>query len=206
MMKRLVVVSIAGALALGAALPAVADNSLPVDPCQLMSSQNVAQAMDTTVKTVGQPQHPTPQECVWSVAGKAGGAPQSIIFNIESANNARHCSGLACLSAVQSMMGQVPGMPTQFSSTINTALQGAQVVNGIGERAGWKNNALTVINAQQAFNIQVNSGGNDSQRLATAETLARDVIGRLPNPQVASHPSLQASPQPSPSPSTSPIP
>ena len=194
-------IAIAGAVALGAALPAVAQTALPLDPCQLMSSTNVAQAMDTTVKTVGTPQHPTPQECVWTVAGKAGSGPQSVIFNIENANNARHCRGLACLAAVQSVMGNVPGMPSQFSSAINTAMQGAQVVNGIGQRAGWKNGALTVINAQQAFNIQVNSGGNDSQRLATSETLARDVIARMPDPQKP-----QARPQPRPSASISPIP
>ena len=151
---------------------------LPVDPCSLIASPNLASVLGTTIGQIGTPQHPSADECAWAVAGRGGTGVQRVVLTVETAQAARSCRGIGCALLAQSILSTVSGANV-FNSTVTQALEGAQLVAGLGDRAGWKDGWLTVVKNQVAFRLMVSGSGSDANRLAMSENLASSVLSRL---------------------------
>lgn len=148
------------------------------DPCAMLGAPDVASALGVGASSIGTAQHPSPNECSWAVASHAGAPAQNVVLVMQQVQaNKAPCHGFGCISAVQSVLGShVPGLPSQFGDAFNDA----QMISGLGDKASWKNGALTVVRADTAFQLLVH--GNSSPALATSEALARDVLGHLAMP------------------------
>ncbi len=143
----------------------------------MLSAPDVASALGVGVQSVGPAQRPSPNECEWAAATHGGAPARKVVLVMQSIPTARApCRGLSCLRAVQSVLGVpgVPGLPPQLSQ----AFSDAQTLEGLGDKAAWKDGRLTVVKADMAFQLFVHATG--SQALATSETLARAVLNRLP--------------------------
>ncbi|HZZ64878.1 MAG TPA: hypothetical protein VFE17_05220 [Candidatus Baltobacteraceae bacterium] len=153
-------------------------NGLKVDPCAMLGTPDLASALGVGVRSVGSPQRPSPNECAWAVASRAGAPAQNVLLVMQPVAAAKTgCHGFSCLSVVQSVLGShVPGVPSQFSEAFNDA----QLISGLGDKASWKDGRLTVLRADMGFQLLVH--GNGSPALNTSEALARDVLYRLPTP------------------------
>lgn len=146
-----------------------------VDPCAMLSQSDVASALGVRAATLGTPQHPTANECSWTVASHAGAPARNVVLVAQPVHAApAACHGFSCLSAVTSVIAShVPGLPGQFAAAFNDA----QMISGLGDKASWKDGTLTVLRADMAFQVLVH--GSASPALATSEALARDVLLRV---------------------------
>ncbi len=159
---------------------ATAQTSAPsrgsVDPCAMLSTNDVASAMSVGASSVSSGQRPSANECSWAVASHAGAPAQTVVLTTQAVSATKTgCHGLNCITAVTSALGPAMGaLPSQISSGLNDA----QMISGLGDKAGWKDGTLTVVRADMAFQLLVR--GSASPALATSETLARDVLTRLP--------------------------
>ncbi|MBV8637585.1 MAG: hypothetical protein JO322_05825 [Candidatus Eremiobacteraeota bacterium] len=156
--------------------PANAPANVKGDPCAMLSTNDVASALGVDASSVGAPQRPSAHECSWAVASHAGAPAQTVVLTTQAVTPAKTgCHGLNCLSTVTQALGPaMPSMPSQIASAFNDA----QTISGLGDKAAWKDGTLTVVKADTAFQLLVR--GSASPALATSETLARDVLGRLP--------------------------
>ncbi len=154
--------------------PAAANGN--VDPCAMLNTNDVASALSVGASSVGTAQHASANECSWAVASHGGTAAQSVVLTTQAVGTAKTgCHGLNCISAVQSVLGPAHvALPAQIADGFNDA----QIIGGLGDKAGWKDGRLTVIKADMAFQLFVR--GSASPALATSESLARDVLTRLP--------------------------
>ncbi len=151
-------------------------SGLKVDPCAMLSQNDVASALGVGAATVGTPQHPSANECAWAVASHAGAPAQNVVLVAQAVHpGPAACHGFSCLSAVTSVLGShgLPGVPGQFADAFNDA----QLISGLGDKASWKDGKLTVLRADMAFQLLVH--GTASPALSTSEALARDVLVRV---------------------------
>ncbi len=159
---------------------AAAQTSAPakgaVDPCAMLSTNDVASALGVGVTTIGTARRASANECSWAVASHAGAPAQTVVLTTQAVDTAKTaCHGLSCINAVQSVLGPAhAALPSQ----INDAFTDAQLVSGLGDKAAWKDGRLTVVKADLAFQLFVR--GSASPALATSESLARDVLVHLP--------------------------
>lgn len=167
------------AVVCGCGLPLVAhaQTRTGLDPCALISQASLAGALSVTADQIGTPTHPTAEECAWAVASHAGSGAQRVLLGVETARAAKSCRGLSCVFMAQSVLSLAN--ISAFSPGIMEALSDAQIIAGLGDKAGWKNGALTVLKNEIAFRLVVSGAGSDARRLAISEALARDVLTRL---------------------------
>ena len=158
--------------------PAPNSNGLKVDPCAMLGAPDVASALGVGARSLGAPQHPSPNECAWAAAAHGNAPARNVLLVMQSVQTAKApCHGFGCLRAVQSVIGipGVPGMPPAFSEAFNDA----QLISDLGDKASWKDGRLTVVKADMAFQLLVHS---TSPALTTSETLARAVLYHLATP------------------------
>jgi hypothetical protein len=149
-----------------------------VDPCAMLSQNDVASALGVGARSIGTAQHPSANECAWAVASHAGAPAQNVVLVMQQVQATKTCRGFGCLSVVQSVLGShaIPGLPSQFADAFNDA----QMIAGLGDKASWKDGRLTVVRADMAFQLLVRGSG--SPALNVSEALARDVLYRVATP------------------------
>ena len=147
-----------------------------VDPCAMLSANDLASALRVAPSSIGAPQHPSANECSWAVASHGGAPAQTVVLTTQAVQNGKApCHGFGCINAVTSVLNAAaPVLPGQM----NSAFSDAQMVAGLGDKASWKNGQLTVVKADLAFQLLVH--GTASLALETSEALARDVLTRIP--------------------------
>jgi|GEM_PF-637510 len=147
-----------------------------IDPCGMLSQNDVASALGVGVRSIGTAQHPSANECSWAVASHAGAPAQNVVLIAQNVSTKPTCHGLNCLRVVQSVLGPaIPSLPGPLAD----AFTGAELISGLGDKAAWKDGRLTVVKADIAFQLLVHS---PSPALATSEALARDVLYRVATP------------------------
>ncbi|MDQ6825559.1 MAG: hypothetical protein M3007_08880 [Candidatus Eremiobacteraeota bacterium] len=93
-------------------------------------------------------------------------------------NPKRACKGLRCVWLAQSIAGSIPGVQL-FNSKLGGALNDAQMIAGLGDKAAWNNGRLTVLKNEVVFPLQVSSAHSGSSSLGVSEALTQTVLGRL---------------------------
>lgn len=147
-----------------------------VDPCTMLSAPDVASALGVGASSLGKAQRPSANQCAWAVASHSSAPARNVVLTVQAVQPPAACHGLSCLHIVQQITGMpgVPGVPAQFAEAFNDA----QMIEGLGDKAAWKDGRLTVVKAGIAFQLLVQ--GSRSPALATSETLARAIIDNLP--------------------------
>ncbi len=167
----------------GTAAPQIATAQTPsaaangkVDPCAMLSQNDIASALGVGSSSVRAAQRPSENECSWAVASHVGAPAQTVVLTTQAVQPTKTaCHGLNCINAVTSVLGPaMPALPSQIAG----AFTDAQAVSGLGDKAAWKDGTLTVVKADLAFQLLVR--GSASPALATSETLARDVLSHVP--------------------------
>ncbi|MGH7839590.1 MAG: hypothetical protein ACREQC_17445, partial [Candidatus Binataceae bacterium] len=65
-----------------------------VDPCAMLSAPDVASALGVGVRSLGTAQRPSPDECAWPVAARAGAPAQNVVLVMQNVPPAKpHCHG-----------------------------------------------------------------------------------------------------------------
>ena len=151
-----------------------------VDPCGMLGAPDVASALGVGVRSLGTAQRPSPNACAWAVASHAGAPARTVLLTMAPVQAAKTCHGFSCLHIVQSVMGNIPGLPN-MPPAFSQAFADAQMLSGLGDKAAWKDGKLTVVKADMAFQLLVQ--GTHSSALATSENLARTVLYHLSTPR-----------------------
>ncbi len=145
----------------------------------MIAKQDVAAAVGVAANQVLKPASPTTDECVWAIASRAGAPGEQVALTLQVVDRVKQTHGfMQRLATVMSAAGAIPGLPLA-NPLIAQAFSDAQLISGIGDRAGWKDGVLSVLRDRLLFNIRISGSGPNEQRLADAETLARDVVARL---------------------------
>jgi len=152
-----------------------------VDPCALLAAPDVASALHTTVHNLAHPHRPTADECVWAATSRVQGAvPPQVMFALQMGQSKPACKGINCLwlahSVTSSLGVNLPGSQL-FDRAMSTAGQ-VQMITGLGEKAGWANGLLTVLQNNVLYKVKV--GGLKSSQLAldASELIARGALNR----------------------------
>ena len=158
----------------GAVAQTDATSGHPYDPCQMVSQQDVANAMGVATEQVFTPRKPTANECMWAVAGHSGVPAQQVALTVQTIGEVKHAHGMAAFRAIIGAVRQIPGAPIT-SPDVNRILDNAQAVADLGDRAGWKNGTLTVVKHELMLQVRVDAT-QDSQALKAAKTIAHTAL------------------------------
>jgi hypothetical protein len=149
-----------------------------VDPCRLLGSNDL---YDVVGSVNPHPQHPTADECLWNAAVQQH-TPHSVsqvLLTVDTAVNAKGCHGLNCVYYLRAVTGYVPGMD-RFNQTFDELGEGAVLISGLGQRAGWGHGILAVLDNDTIFKLQLT--GSQSDMLDASELLARKIIYNMASP------------------------
>ena len=178
------------------AVPAVADPSpTPVpaaapatpspgghsyDPCAMVSQQDVASAAGVATDQVFKPASPTKNECVWAIGNKAGVPGQQVALTVQTIDQVKQAHGLARLGAILSAIQNIPGVPMPSNPIVSRAFADAQIVVGLGDRAGWKNGTLSVVKSELLLQVNVTGQPTDAESLKVAKSVAKAALQNMP--------------------------
>jgi hypothetical protein len=156
-----------------------APNGHPYDPCAMVSQTSVAAAAGVATNQVFTPTRPTENECVWAVANKSGTGAQQIALTVQTVNQVNQAHGIAKFGAILSAASQIPGVPVPTNPVVTHAFADAQVVVGLGDRAGWKNGTLSVLKSEALVQVTATGQGSDSQSLEVSKSIATSALTSL---------------------------
>jgi len=152
------------------------------DPCALLDSQTVAQALGVAIDQVAAPTHPTADECLWAAASHAPLPIQNILLTVKPITQGAklHCKGFTCLQLVQSVLDMTPLANNQTYATLVGPVESSAVqIAGLGNKAMWANGALTVLASAAAFQLKLGGSADTSQYLQGSEDLAKLILSRM---------------------------
>lgn len=171
-----------GFVLINAAAAHGANGGLPYDPCAVVSRNDVASAAGVAVDQVYAPTQPTKNECVWAVAAHGGMAAQNVALTIQSIDQVKASHGIAkfgaLLGAIRNLSG-VSGVSLPISPLVTQAFADAQVVAGLGDRAGWKNGTLAVLKNQALFQLTATGQTTDAGSLRLSRALAQSALNHI---------------------------
>lgn len=156
-----------------------APNGHPYDPCAMVSQTSVAAAAGVATNQVFTPTRPTENECVWAVANKSGTGAQQIALTVQTVNQVKQAHGIAKFGAILSAASQIPGVPMPTNPVVTRAFADAQVVVGLGDRAGWKNGTLSVLKNEALVQVTATGQSSDSESLAVSKAIATSALTKL---------------------------
>ncbi len=160
-------------------------NHMSVDPCALLTARDASSVVGAVNLT---PQRPSANECLWSAASltHSTGPVSQVLFTANLAQGAKHgCRWLGCVALVQSVTGMIPGM-SSFNNTLSEIGGTATMIQGLGQRAGWANGILAVLQNQLIFKLKLS--GRQSDMLNASELLAHKVLNNMQNKSATPHP------------------
>ncbi len=146
------------------------------DPCAMVSQQDVASAAGVAVNQVSSPSRPTSDECAWAVASHAGAPAQEVVLTLQSADDVRKARGFSRFTSALSTVRSIPGVPVVNNPIVDEAFSGAQEISNLGDRAGWKNGVLSVLEGQVLIQVDATGQSSGSQSLAVSKAIARSAI------------------------------
>jgi hypothetical protein len=138
-----------------------APGSHDYDPCAMVSQANIAAAAGVAVNQVSTPASPTKNECMWAVANKSGLGAQQIALTVQTVDQVKQAHGIARFGAVLAAVQQIPGVPMPNNPIVTRAFADAQVVTGLGDKAGWKSGTLSVLKSETLYQVSVSNTGTD---------------------------------------------
>ncbi|MDQ2679709.1 MAG: hypothetical protein M3Y21_01610 [Candidatus Eremiobacteraeota bacterium] len=145
----------------------------------MVAKQDVASAIGVAADQVFTPAAPTKNECEWAVAAHTGVPGQRVALTLQTVDRIKQAHGfMQKFSAVLSAAGNIPGLPIN-NPMLSRIFADSQTIAGLGDKAGWKNSALSVLKNDILFNIEIGGPEANAQRLNIATTLARVVITHL---------------------------
>jgi hypothetical protein len=156
-----------------------APNGHPYDPCAMVSQTSVAAAAGVATNQVFTPARPTENECVWAVANKSGTGAQQIALTVQTVNQVNQAHGIAKFGAILTAASQIPGVPMPTNPAVTRAFSDAQVVVGLGDKAGWKNGTLSVLKNEALVQVTATGQGSDSESLAVSKSIATSALTNL---------------------------
>jgi len=175
------------------AAPALADSSpAPVpaapssggghsyDPCAMVSQKDVASAAGVATDQVFKPASPTKSECVWAIGSKAGVPGQQVALTLQTIDQVKQTHGIARLGAILSAVQNIPGVPVPSNPIVTHAFADAQIVAGLGDRAGWKNGTLSVLKSELMLQVNVTGQSTDAESLNVAKAVAKAALQNMP--------------------------
>ena len=113
-----------------------AASSHAYDPCAMISQQDVASAAGVAVNQVFVPQKPTENECVWAIGNKAGTPGQQVALTVQTVGQVQQAHGMARFGAILSAEQNIPGVSLPQTPVVQHAFADAQIIVGLGDRAG----------------------------------------------------------------------
>ena len=149
------------------------------DPCAMVSQQDVASAAGVATNQVFVPQHPTTDECVWAIGGKNGVGGQQVALTVTTVEKVHQAHGLAKLGVLLSAAQSIPGAPLPQSPLVTKAFSDAQIVVGLGDKAGWKNGTLSVLKNETLLKISATGQATDSDSLKVSKSIAKSALTNL---------------------------
>ncbi|MDQ6933329.1 MAG: hypothetical protein M3160_09180 [Candidatus Eremiobacteraeota bacterium] len=159
--------------------PSPAIHEVKIDPCAMLAAPNLASALGVAVQTIGTPQRPSANQCLWAVAAHGSATPAQTVLLVLDANEMKKspCRGLSCLGLARSIVGMIPGV--NIPAPMEAAFADAQLISGLGDKAAWKNGWLTVVKDQVAFQLLVQAPAASQSQLEVSQILAQNVLTRL---------------------------
>jgi len=149
------------------------------DPCAVISQQDVASAAGVAVNQVFTPRQPTATECVWAIGNKAGTPGQQIAYTVQTVGAVQQAHGMARFGSILGAVQGIPGVPLPQSALVQRAFADAQVIVGLGDRAGWKNGTLSVLKNETLFQVNATGQSTDSDSLAVCKSVAESALTNL---------------------------
>lgn len=174
-------------LVLGIIVISLAAAQATPDPCTIVSKDDVASAAGVAVDQVYAPTEPNKNECVWAVAAHGGLPAQRIAFTMQTVDKAKAAHGIARFGAVLGALGNIPGVTLPSDPVVTRALADAQVVTGLGDRAGWKNGTLSVLKNEMLYAVTSTGQASDAESLRVSRAVAQSVL---------THTDVSATPRP----------
>jgi len=156
-----------------------AGSSHAYDPCAMISQQDVASAAGVAANQVFVPQKPTENECVWAIGNKAGTPGQQVALTVQTVGQVEHAHGMARFGAILSAVQNIPGAPLPQSPVVQHAFADAQIVVGLGDKAGWKNGTLSVLKNETLLQVNATGQSTDSDSLAVCKSVAKSALTNL---------------------------
>jgi hypothetical protein len=159
-----------------------------IDPCALLGAPDVASALHTTVHNLAHPHRPTADECLWAATSRMQGVvPPQVLFGLQIAQSKPACRGINCLwmahSITSSLGVNLPGSQL-FDHAMSTAGE-VQYITGLGEKAGWANGLLTVLQNNVLYKVQIGGLATSQLALDASELIARHALNRAQTPPTA---------------------
>ncbi len=148
----------------------------PVDACAIVSKNDVASAAGVTTGQVYVPTQPTKTECVWAVAGHGGAPAQRVALTVQTVDQVKAAHGMARFGTLLSAFGNIPGVPLPNNPIVTRAFADAQVVAGLGDRAGWKNGTLSVLKKEALYEVTATGQPTDAASLHVARAIAQSAL------------------------------
>ncbi len=168
-----------------AVAPSIAPSSAPnplnhaYDPCAMISQQDVASAAGVAANQVFVPQKPTENECVWAIGNKAGTPGQQVALTVQTVNQVQQAHGMARFGALLSAVQNIPGVPLPPSPVVQHAFADAQIVVGLGDKAGWKNGTLSVLKNETLLQVNATGQSTDSESLTVCKSIAKSALTNI---------------------------
>lgn len=145
----------------------------------MVSQQDVASAAGVATNQVFVPQHPTPDECLWAVGGKAGAPGQQIALTVTTVEKVQQAHGLARFGALLSAAQSIPGVTIPQTPAVTHAFADAQIIVGLGDKAGWKNGTLSVLKNETLLQVSATGEATDSQALKVSKSVAKSALTNM---------------------------
>jgi hypothetical protein len=145
----------------------------------MASQQDVASAAGVAVNQVFVPKSPTKDECIWTIGNKSGVPGQQIALTFTTVEKVQQAHGMAKFGALLSAAQSIPGVQLPNSPVVTHAFADAQIVAGLGDRAGWKNGTLSVLKNELLFQVNPTGQSSDSASLDVAKSIAKSVLQNL---------------------------
>jgi hypothetical protein len=149
------------------------------DPCAMISQQDVASAAGVAANQVFVPQKPTENECVWAIGNKAGTPGQQVALTVQTVSQVQQAHGMARFGAILSAVQNIPGAPIPQSPVVQHAFADAQIVVGLGDKAGWKNGTLSVLKNETLLQVNATGQATDSESLTVCKSVAKSALTNI---------------------------
>lgn len=161
------------------AIPNPANPGHPYDPCEMASKTDIASATGVAVDEVYTPKAPTKTECIWTVGNKVGQPGQQVAMTLQTVDEVKASHGMARFGVILNAVQNVPGVKMPTNPIVTNAFKDAQVVQGLGDQAGWKNGTLSVLKAHLLVQISLVGQNNPSKNLDEEKSIATDVVSHI---------------------------
>jgi hypothetical protein len=186
-MNRRITTLLIAALALRLTSPVLADSAPaaqatghPYDPCEMVSQQDIASAAGVAANQVLTPKSPTTNECVWAVGNKTGVPGQQFALTVQTVGQLQQAHGMARIGVLLQAVQSIPGVPVPNNPVVTRAFADAQVVVGLGDKAGWKSGTLSVLKNETLFQVNAVGQTTDADSLKAATSIAKVALNNLP--------------------------